>query len=59
MLAHINSFGVSFLSPYAPFSKNKSAKYFLPPLWERERRRDYLNTKKPVKEDKISRKWKY
>lgn len=59
ILAHINSFGVSFLSPYAPFSKDRPSKYFLPPLWEREKRRDFLNTKRPIKEDRISRKWKY
>lgn len=58
-LAHINSFGVSYLSPMSPVSKDPNSEYFLPPLWKRENRRNFLNTKKPFKEDKISRKWKY
>lgn len=58
-LAHINSFGVSYLSPYSPITKDTSSGYFLPPLWKREKRRGFLNTKKPLKEDNISRKWKY
>lgn len=59
ILASINSFGVSYLSPYAPIKVNNSSSYFLAPLWKREIRRNFLNTKKPRKEDKISRKWKY
>lgn len=59
ILSHINSFGVSYLSPFSPISKDNHSEYFLPPLWKRETRRNFLNTKRPFKEDKISRKWKY
>lgn len=59
ILANINSFGVSYLSPYAPRSSNRNSDYFLAPIWKREKRRSFLNTKKPRKEAKISREWKY
>lgn len=59
IIASINSFGVSYLSPYSPMSVDNSSGYFLPPLWKREKRRNFLNTKRPNKEEKISRKWKY
>jgi len=59
ILATINSFGVSYLSPYSPMSFDNQSSYFLSPLWKREKRRKFLNTKKPIKEDKISRGWKY
>lgn len=59
ILAHINSFGVPYLSPYSPISKDNGSGYLLPPLWKRENRRSFLNTKKPIKEEHISRAWKY
>lgn len=59
ILATINSFGVSYLSPYSPMSFDNQSSYFLSPLWKREKRRKFLNTKKPIKEDRISRGWKY
>ena len=58
MLASINSFGVSYLSPYAPFSVSKSESYILGPIWKRERRDSFLNTKLKDKEGHISMKWK-
>lgn len=59
ILSKTNSFGVSYLSPYAPVSKENVSEYFLSPIWKRENRRSFLNTQKPKKEEKISRKWKY
>lgn len=59
ILSKTNSFGVSYLSPYAPVSKENVSGYFLSPIWKRENRRSFLNTQKPKKEEKISRKWKY
>lgn len=59
ILAHINSFGVSYLTPYAPISFHRTSGYFLAPLWKREMRRKFLHTKKPRKEDPISRQWKF
>ena len=60
ILASLKSFGVSYLSPYAPISYlNTDASYFIPPMWLREKRADFLNTKKPNSQNKISKKWKY
>ena len=60
ILASLKSFGVSYLSPYAPVSSlNTDASYFVPPMWHREKRADFLNTKRPSSQAKITRKWKY
>ena len=60
ILASLKSFGVSYLSPYAPITNmNTDAAYFVPPMWRREKRANFLNTKKPKSQAKISRKWKY
>lgn len=58
MLANYSSFGVPFLSPYVPLSKVGTNGYFFSPLWRREKRSDFLNTKRANKQDKISMKWK-
>ena len=52
ILASINSFGVSYLSPFAPISKDNNSRIF-------PTRRNFLNTKRPIKEEKISRRWKF
>ena len=60
ILASLKSFGVYYLSPYAPVSNLfTDASYFIPPMWHREKRAGFLNTKKPKSQAKISRKWKY
>lgn len=60
MLASHKSFGVSYLSPYIPITNlNSDASYFVPPMWKREKRADFLNTKKPKSQAKISMKWKF
>lgn len=60
VLASLKSFGVSYLSPYAPITNlNTDAAYFVPPMWRRERRADFLNTKKLKSQEKISMKWKF
>ena len=33
--------------------------YFIKPIWLREKRADFLNTKRPNIEGKISMKWKF
>jgi len=58
ILSSINSFGVSYLSPFSPTSTNDGAGYFLSPAWKRENRRNFLNTKRQKKQDAISMKWK-
>ena len=56
----MKSFGVSYLSPYAPHSISTSdAAYFVPPMWKREKRANFLNPKKSKSQDNISMKWKF
>ena len=60
MLASHKSFGVSYLAPYIPVTNlDSDASYFIPPMWEREKRADFLNTKQPISQSKISMKWKF
>lgn len=58
ILASINSFGVSYLSPFAPTANADNSGYFLSPAWKRENRQSFLNTKRQKKQDSISMKWK-
>lgn len=59
ILANLNSFGVPYLSSYSPnIFSNSVSSYFIRPIWKRERRSNFLNTKKTFAEEKISMKWK-
>jgi len=58
ILASYSSFGVPFLSPYVPLSNVGTSGYFFSPYWRREKRSDFLNTKRSNKQDSISMKWK-
>ena len=53
------SFGVPFLSP---LSKGKTGgvkdNIFMSPIWKREKRPEFLKTKRSKKEPKISEKWR-
>ena len=45
---------------YLPFSTiDGSVSYFMPPIWKRELRASFLNTKKKESQNKISMKWKF
>lgn len=60
ILSNLRSFGVPYLAPYFPNeSKNTNSILFLRPIWLREKRSDFLNTKEPYREGKISMLWKY
>lgn len=60
VLASRKSFGVSYLAPYLPITNLKSdSSYFISPMWKRERKADFLNTKRPKSQEKISMKWKF
>ena len=60
LLSNTKSFGVSYLSPYIPVTNiNSDASYFIPPMWHREKRADFLNTKHSRSQGKISMKWKF
>lgn len=59
LLCSLKSFGVSYLAPYIPATSKNNKAYFMPPFWNREKRPDFLNSKRPKKEERISMKWKY
>ena len=59
LLSSQSSFGVPFFAPYIPFSDlKKNESLFVEPVWKRENRNTYLNTKKPKIENHISMKWR-
>ena len=55
----IQSFGVSYLDPYIPSKGKIFTGIFTAPTWKREKRADFLDTKKAEKQEHISMKWKY
>ena len=58
-LAAQKSFGVPFLEPTFKLKNNNMANaVFVNPIWRRENRPDFLNTKDGKEEPKISRSWK-
>lgn len=60
LLSSYKSFGVSYLAPYLPvINLNTDASYFMKPMWHREKRADFLNTKNPKSQEKISMAWKF
>lgn len=60
ILVSLKSFGSPYLAPYVPATKlNGSLSYFVKPIWKRELRADFLNTKRPAQESKISKKWQF
>lgn len=59
VLCSIKSFGIPFMAPYSPITKINNDGLFLDPMWKREKRPDYLNTKRPNSQSHISRTWKF
>lgn len=60
ILANLKSFGAYYLSPYLPVTDlHSNISYFIPPIWKKEKRADFLNTKHSQSEAKISMKWKF
>lgn len=59
ILCSINSFGVPYMAPYGPVTNLNQSGFFLKPIWKREKRPDYLNTKREKSQNHISRTWKY
>lgn len=58
LLCNLRSFGASYFAPYAPMTNLKtSVSYFVHPIWRRETRSDFLNTKRPKEQPHISMKW--
>lgn len=59
ILSSTNSFGVPYFSPYIPYYHlYKNDDYYMNPVWQREYRSSFLNTKKPDSQDNISMRWR-
>ena len=59
MLTALSSFGVPYFAPYIPFENlNDNNGYIVKPVWRRERRNQFLNTKRPEAANKISMNWR-
>ena len=59
ILCSLKSFGVPYTVPFEPITSFNNESYFVSPVWKKEKRPDYLNTKKEKAQDHISMKWKY
>lgn len=59
ILCSLQSFGVPYTAPYAPVTTIKQHGFFLMPTWKREKRADFLNTKRHDRQEHISMKWRY
>ena len=58
MLTDISSFGVPYFAPYIPIvDLNNNNGYIVKPVWKREKRSRFLNTKHPESEPKYSMNW--
>jgi spore germination protein KA len=59
LLNRLSSFGTAYFTPYLPISEIfKNTGFYLKPIWKREKRDNYLNTKRPELENKISMTWR-
>lgn len=58
IICDMKSFGVSYSSPYSYMKNLKDSGIVLPPIWKREYRPSYLNSKRKKKQADISMEWK-
>lgn len=58
IVAGLKSFGYPYLQPYIPVTTDYKG-LLLSPMWKREKRADFLNTKRSKKQKDISMSWKY
>ena len=58
ILCSLKSFGVPYMAPFAPKTRSKGNGFFVSPIWQREKRPDYLAAKKTDSQDHISMKWR-
>lgn len=58
ILCSLRSFGVSYLSPYAPFDISRGNGYWVRPVWQREKRANFLDVKENKVQDNVSMKWR-
>lgn len=59
VLCSLKSFGVPYMVPFASKIKVDGNGYFISPIWKREKRPNYLNTKKVNSQNHISMEWRY
>lgn len=59
ILCSLKSFGVPYMVPYSPVTHSEGNGYMVYPTWKKEKRADYLNTKKPESQKHISMNWRY
>lgn len=59
MICDMQSFGVSYSTPYSHLKNSQNSGIILPPIWERESRSYFLAPKKVRKQANISMKWKF
>ena len=59
ILCSLKSFGVPYMVTFAPLINSTGSSYFVHYEYKRERRPDYLNTKRPTSQKHLSMKWKY
>ena len=58
-ISNQKSFGVPLFTPYIPLKDlSKNQGLYLNPVWKRELRSSFLNTKKPIIENHLSMKWR-
>ena len=58
MICDMQSFGVSYSTPYSHMENLKNSGIILPPIWKREYRASFLASKKAKKQEDISMRWK-
>lgn len=59
ILSTHDSFGVPLFTPYIPYNYiTENDNLHIKPVWKRERRNRFLNTKKPDSEKHISMTWR-
>ena len=59
VLCSLKSFGVPYTAPYAPVTGVGQNGFLLNPMWKREKRADFLDTKRQNAQEHISMKWRY
>lgn len=59
LLVETKSFGVPYTIGISPLEKVKGNSYYLPPIWKREYRANFIRSKRPRKQNHISMEWKY
>lgn len=59
IICDMESFGISYSTPYSNMENLKRTGLILPPIWKREYRASYLAAKKDKKQKNVSMKWKY